>query len=118
MYEARSAEHIRIYESIAIDFILRLKIHRICACAKQIPMHYHFLFVLDLYGLYVFTVTRVVYRRDITLPDSLNTNILKINTVYLILFANFARTNSQIQELRKNYYYNNAAKEKNKIREF
>ena len=31
MYEARSAEYIRIYESIVIEFFLRLKIHRICA---------------------------------------------------------------------------------------
>ena len=31
MYEARSAEYIRIYESIVIKFYLRLKIHRICA---------------------------------------------------------------------------------------
>ena len=27
MYEARSAEYIQIYESIVIDFFLRLKIH-------------------------------------------------------------------------------------------
>ena len=31
MYEARSAEYIRIYGSFAIEFFLRLKIHRICA---------------------------------------------------------------------------------------
>ena len=31
MYEARSAEDIRIYESIVIEFLLRLKIHKICA---------------------------------------------------------------------------------------
>ena len=31
MYEARSAEYIRIYESIAIEFFFRLKMHRICA---------------------------------------------------------------------------------------
>ena len=30
MYEARSAEYIRIYESIVIEFFLRLKIHIIC----------------------------------------------------------------------------------------
>ena len=29
MYEARSAEYIRIYESIVIEFFLRLKIHEI-----------------------------------------------------------------------------------------
>ena len=29
MYEARSAEYIRIYESIVISFFLRLKIHKI-----------------------------------------------------------------------------------------
>ena len=29
MYEARSAEYIRIYESIVIVFFLRLKIHEI-----------------------------------------------------------------------------------------
>ena len=31
MYEAQSTEYIRIYESIAIEFFLRLEIHRICA---------------------------------------------------------------------------------------
>ena len=31
MYEARSAEYIRITESIAIEFFRRLKINRICA---------------------------------------------------------------------------------------
>ena len=31
MYEARSAEYIRIYESIVIEFFLRLKIHIIGA---------------------------------------------------------------------------------------
>ena len=31
MYEARSAEYIRIHESIVIEFFLRLEIHRICA---------------------------------------------------------------------------------------
>ena len=31
MYEPRSAEYIRIYESIVIEFFLRLKIRRICA---------------------------------------------------------------------------------------
>ena len=31
MYEARSAEYIRIYESIVIELSLRLKIHRVCA---------------------------------------------------------------------------------------
>ena len=29
MYEARSAEYIRIYESIVIEFFLRLAIHKI-----------------------------------------------------------------------------------------
>ena len=29
MYEARSAEYIQIYESIVIEFFLRLKIHEI-----------------------------------------------------------------------------------------
>ena len=32
MYEARSAEDIRIYESIVIEFFLRLKIHNIGTC--------------------------------------------------------------------------------------
>ena len=31
MYEAQSTEYIRIYESIVIEFFLRLKIHIICA---------------------------------------------------------------------------------------
>ena len=31
MYEARSAEYIRIYESIVIEFFLRLKTRIICA---------------------------------------------------------------------------------------
>ena len=29
MYEAQSAEYIRIYESVVIEFLLRLKIHAI-----------------------------------------------------------------------------------------
>ena len=29
MYEARSAQYIQIYESIVIEFFLRLKIHKI-----------------------------------------------------------------------------------------
>ena len=37
MYEARSAEYIGIYESIVIEFFLRLKIHRICA---DVPRFY------------------------------------------------------------------------------
>ena len=32
MYEARSAEDIRIYESIVIEFFLRPKIHKIGTC--------------------------------------------------------------------------------------
>ena len=31
MYEARIAEYIQIYKSIAIEFFLRPKMHRICA---------------------------------------------------------------------------------------
>ena len=31
MYEARSAEYIQIYDAIVIEFVLRLKIHIICA---------------------------------------------------------------------------------------
>ena len=31
MYESRSAEYTQIYESIVIEFFLRLKIHRVCA---------------------------------------------------------------------------------------
>ena len=38
MYEARSAEDIRIYESIVIDFFLRLKIHNIGTCVPRIDI--------------------------------------------------------------------------------
>ena len=35
MYEARSAEYIWIYESIVIEFFLRLKIHNIGTCVTK-----------------------------------------------------------------------------------
>ena len=35
MYEMRSAEDIRIYESIVIEFFLRLQIHNIGTCVPR-----------------------------------------------------------------------------------
>ena len=43
MYEARSAEDIRIYESIVIEFLLRLKIHNIGrpTCVSRLDIQKH-----------------------------------------------------------------------------
>ena len=38
MYEARSAEYIRIYESIVTEVFLRLKMHRICADVPRLDI--------------------------------------------------------------------------------
>ena len=35
MYEARSAEYIRIYKSIVIEFFLRLKLHNLGTCVTR-----------------------------------------------------------------------------------
>ena len=65
MYEARSAEYIRIYESIVIEFCLRLKIHRICAGVPKFDL-IHFLHDFahkqssQLNSLVLITVWRVV----------------------------------------------------------
>ena len=37
MYEARSVEYIRMYESIVVEFFLRFKIHNIGTCVKTVP---------------------------------------------------------------------------------
>ena len=50
MYEARSAEDIRIYESTVIEFFLRLKKHNISTCVA----------ILDIENL-IFIVSMVNY---------------------------------------------------------
>ena len=47
MYKARSAEYIRIYESIVIEFFLRLKIHEICTFQALIQTKFRKQFIVS-----------------------------------------------------------------------
>ena len=71
MYEARSAEDIRIYESIVIEFILRLKIHNIGTCVPRFDIK-NLVFIVSIVNyetlamhchaeIFILCLTRLIY---------------------------------------------------------